>query len=434
MADCPISSVTEDHTERRKRGRRRNQIRQDESPNEAKRRRTQIRLAQRAYRSRKEAELQALKARVHELDMLVERMNETFLSFTDDLMKSGVLLTYPDVARRLHQTIAQSLSLTNRAVSVAEDDADPANAETNVPETKANAGVLDATEQDVANANDTHDVANVTLPDILESAVPAQREDSSQYPAQITQQSNLAVPEIPTQATPLYSTPSFLNTPSSSTYSLEGASFAHRLYRACVEQGHRCLTNPPYQLEELTYKFRLPLRVFTLHNIRAHLEEFLCGGHHGTRMELNIPFFSIGGAGTHFKHNQRSYDADNVSFQPSVIQVATERVDLDMRGDWFDCYDVEGYLEKCRIVPVRGLALPKMTFPAALPGLERGLRNQRVSGPSTSQQFGNQKIIDETILIECKSPLVDLIGYSNLWVFRKLNSVVSAKNLLRVSR
>ncbi|KAF4222004.1 hypothetical protein CNMCM5878_007556 [Aspergillus fumigatiaffinis] len=397
MADSRISSVAEDHTERRKKGRSKSQTRQDVSPN---RRRTQIRLAQRAYRSRKEAELQALRARVRELDMLVERMNETFLSFTDDLMKSGVLLTYPDVARRLHQTIAQSLSLTNRAVSVVEDVAEPPIAETNAPEAKANAGVVDATEQDVANANDTFDVANIPLPDILEFAVRAQRQASSQYPAQTSQQSNLTVLEIPTQTTPLYSTPLFWNTPSSSTYSLEGASFAHRLYRACVEQGHRCLTNPPYQLEELTYKFRLPLTVFTLHNIRAHFEESLSGGHHGTLMELNIPFFSIGGAGTHFKHNQRSYDADNGSFQPSIIQVATERVDPDMRGDWFDCYDVEGYLEKCRVVPVRRLARAKMTVPAALPDLERGRRKQHVSGPSTSQQFGHQKIIDETILIE----------------------------------
>jgi hypothetical protein len=341
--------------------------------------------------------------------MLVERMNETFLSFTDDLMKSGVLLTYPDVARRLHQTIAQSLSLTNRAVSVVEDVAEPPIAETNAPEAKANADVVDATEQDVANANDTFDVANIPLPDILEFAVRAQRQASSQYPAQTSQQSNFTVLEIPTQTTPLYSTPLFWNTPSSSTYSLEGASFAHRLYRACVEQGHRCLTNPPYRLEELTYKFRLPLTVFTLHNIRAHFEESLSGGHHGTLMELNIPFFSIGGAGTHFKHNQRSYDADNGSFQPSIIQVATERVDPDMRGDWFDCYDVEGYLEKCRVVPVRRLARAKMTVPASLPGLERGRRKQHVSGPSTSQQFGHQKIIDETILIECKSPLVDLV-------------------------
>jgi hypothetical protein len=283
---------------------------------------------------------------------------------------------------------------------VVEDVAEPPIAETNAPEAKANADVVDATEQDVANANDTFDVANIPLPDILEFAVRAQRQASSQYPAQTSQQSNFTVLEIPTQTTPLYSTPLFWNTPSSSTYSLEGASFAHRLYRACVEQGHRCLTNPPYRLEELTYKFRLPLTVFTLHNIRAHFEESLSGGHHGTLMELNIPFFSIGGAGTHFKHNQRSYDADNGSFQPSIIQVATERVDPDMRGDWFDCYDVEGYLEKCRVVPVRRLARAKMTVPASLPGLERGRRKQHVSGPSTSQQFGHQKIIDETILIE----------------------------------
>lgn len=118
---------------------------------------------------------------------------------------------------------------------------------------------------------------------------------------------------------------------------------------------------------------------------------------------MNIPFMSIGGAGTHFRHNHRSYIIDNASFQPNTIQVGREHVDPDMRGDWFDCYDVEGYLEKCRIVPIQRPALvERLTFPAALPGLEYGLRNQRISDPNTLQQFGNQKIIDETILIECK--------------------------------
>ncbi|KAB8227699.1 bZIP transcription factor [Aspergillus alliaceus] len=400
MVDSRTPSPDECHTGRRKRGRPKSQIRQDMSPN---RRRTQVRLAQRAYRSRKEAELQALKTQVHELEMLVEQMNATFLSFTDDLIKSGVLSTCPDVALRLHQTIAQSLSFANRVVSVAADDADPLDTEGNAVETRARGGVVDTTEGDVANANDNlYDVAEIPLPDIQELAVQAQREDSSQDPFAVTPKHDIAVPEIPTQATSLYPTPLFFNTPLSGTHILERASFAHRLYRACVERGYQCLTNPSHQLEELeelAYKFRLPMKLFPLQHIRAHFEKFLSDGYHGALMELNVPFISIGGAGTHFQHQQRSYLTDNASFQPSMIQVATERVDPDMRGDWFDCYDVEGYLEKCRIVPVRGLPLAKMTLPT-LPGLKRALRHQQTSSLSTSQQSENPKIIDETTLIE----------------------------------
>jgi hypothetical protein len=376
---------------------------------EAKKRRTQLRLAQRAYRSRKEDELRTLKTRVHELEMLVERINKTFISFTDDLMKSGVLLTYPDVARKLHQTIEQSLSLANKAISVVEDDADASSAETHVPETKASADVVASSmEQVVASANDIFNIADILLPKIPGFAAGGQRNDSSQNPVQdpvqtTSQRSNLVVPKIPTEATLLPSTLPLLHTPSSSMYSLEGATFAHRLYRACAEQGYHCLRNPSSQLEVLTYKFRLPLKLFTRHNIMAYFEEYLSHRHHRKFTEVNIPFMSIGGAGTHFKHNHRSYIIDNASFQPNTIQVGIEQVDPDMRGDWFDCYDVEGYLEKCRIVPIRRRALAeRLTFPAALPGLEYGLRNHRISGPNTFQQFGNQKIIDETILIECK--------------------------------
>jgi hypothetical protein len=101
-------------------------------------------------------------------------------------------------------------------------------------------------------------------------------------------------------------------------------------------------------------------------------------------VELSIPFISIGGAGTHFKHSQRSYVAEDAWFQPIMMQATTGPVDSDMRGDWFDCYDVEGYLDNCGIVPVRSLA------------------GAHLSGRSTPQQMGNKKIIDETLLIQRK--------------------------------
>ncbi|GKZ61510.1 hypothetical protein AnigIFM49718_008228 [Aspergillus niger] len=372
------------------------------SPNKAKRRRTQVRLAQRAYRSRKEAELQALKTRAHELEMLIERMNEKFISFTDDLIKSGMLSKRPDVAWGLHQTIAQSLFLANQVVSVAADDADPLDVERNVPETRASGADIDATEGDIYNANDTYDYARIPLPDIQELTAQVRREDSSQDPFAVTQGYDPAVPEIPIQATRPCPTPLSLNSPLPNTHTLERASFARRLYRACVEQGHQCLTNPSHHFEELAYKFRLSMKLFPLQHIIAHFEEFLSGRHHEAIMELNVPFISIGGAGTHFQHQQRSYLADNTSFQPSVIQVAAEQVDPDMRGDWFDCYDVEGYLEECRIVPVRGLPLAKMKFPT-FPGLERDRSHQQISGLNAPQHSGSQKIIDEITLIQRKS-------------------------------
>ncbi|GLA48811.1 hypothetical protein AnigIFM63604_004394, partial [Aspergillus niger] len=331
--------------------------------------------------------------------MLIERMNEKFISFTDVLIKSGMLSKRPDVAWRLHQTIAQSLFLANQVVSVAADDADPLDAERNVPETRASGADVDATEGGIYNANDTYDVARIPLPDIQELTAQVRREDSSQDPFAVSQGYDPAVPEIPIQATRPCPTPLSLNSPLPNTHTLERASFARRLYRACVEQGHQCLTNPSHQLEELAYKFRLSMKLFPLQHIIAHFEEFLSGRHH-EMMELNIPFISIGGAGTHFQHQQRSYLADNASFQPSMIQVAAEQVDPDMRGDWFDCYDVEGYLEDCRIVPVRGLPLAKMTFPT-FPGLERDRSShQQISVLNDPQHSGSQKIIDEITLIQ----------------------------------
>ena len=55
---------------------------QDETA--ADRRRTQIRLAQRAYRNRKETTISALKKRVGELERTIEKMNKSFLKFHDN--------------------------------------------------------------------------------------------------------------------------------------------------------------------------------------------------------------------------------------------------------------------------------------------------------------------------------------------------------------
>lgn len=367
---------------------------------ESKRRRTQIRLAQRAYRSRKEATIVSLEGRVHQLEMLVEQINQTFLSFTDELMKYDVLITYPDLARKLHQTIEQSLSFTNQAVSVVHDDSGTST-DAERPETNAKPDILDkAASKSTADAENTYHLTNIEFPD----SQWIQRGSESQNPIQVSpKKSNILVPEIPTEAPLFPQTPLVLNAPSASVYKPIETSFAHRLYRACIERGHDCLRDPSSRLEKLAYTFRFPLKILTPQHIIAHFETYLRHGYYGGFGGINIPFFSIGGAGTHFKHSQRSYTIEGTTPQPSIIHVATDQIDRDMLGDWFDCYDVEEYFRKSKIVPSPGFSLEtRSSSPAYVSPSDPGLHDQYQSGSGFFQQSEDQKFVDETTLIRCR--------------------------------
>lgn len=94
---------------------------QDETA--ADRRRTQIRLAQRAYRHRKETTISALKKRVLDLQSTIDQMNKTFLNLHDNLIESGITTTHLAVARQLKRATEDFVTLAR----VSESDVDEEN-------------------------------------------------------------------------------------------------------------------------------------------------------------------------------------------------------------------------------------------------------------------------------------------------------------------
>lgn len=86
---------------------------QDETA--ADRRRTQIRLAQRAYRQRKETTISSLKKQVTELQSAIDEMNRSFLRFNDSALSSGILSLRPELARELKVTTETFVKLARAA-------------------------------------------------------------------------------------------------------------------------------------------------------------------------------------------------------------------------------------------------------------------------------------------------------------------------------
>lgn len=341
----------------------------------------------------------ALKGRVRQLEMGVEEINKTFLSFTDDQMKRGMLESHPDLAQNLHRTIERCITLTNRAISVAEDKVDSvaiADADAYGSERGANTNAP----ADTAGQNADGAIATPGAADSQSSGTllflqqTVQRSDT-----QTTQEpTRLPVSETPAEAAQIPKTTLSANNLSLNIYKPKTATFALRLYNACFEQGYEFLTDPSSQLEELLYRFRLPLKLLPPYSLTAHFEDFLRHGNHSTIKERHIPFISIGGAGAHFRHEHRSYILGETL---SIVRVEAEQVDSDMRGDWFDCFDVEGYLRGNNIKPVRGRlnVNPRASVPQSLTDSGDALRYHR-SGQGSCAKPKRQTFVDESILIE----------------------------------
>jgi hypothetical protein len=95
----------------------------------SQRRRTQIRLAQRAYRQRKETTISSLKQQSSQLHSIIEQMNKTFLHFNDSVLKSGLLQLNSGLARELKHTTETFTSLAKAASDFEAADEDGEGAE-----------------------------------------------------------------------------------------------------------------------------------------------------------------------------------------------------------------------------------------------------------------------------------------------------------------
>ncbi|KAL8284567.1 hypothetical protein RB600_009131 [Gaeumannomyces tritici] len=136
----------------------------------AERRRTQIRLAQRAYRNRKETAITTLEQQVKDLRDTNEEMSHAFMALHDFAVQRGLLDTRPDFGDRLRSTTERFVALARKTAEVGavEDEADapePAGADNAGRKTKARAGTPSSEEvEEVPRATDRPSVGASALP------------------------------------------------------------------------------------------------------------------------------------------------------------------------------------------------------------------------------------------------------------------------------
>ena len=386
------SKSEEDDSSKKQRGRPRLDTRDETA---ADRRRTQIRLAQRAYRSRKETTISGLKKRVNELERTIDRMSGSFIQFHDNVIESGLLLSKPALAQQLKETTEDFIFLakTTAMDSEHEEEENPTVAEAENSESASfspdqqSSGTFDHQAQrpsidllyrnpplgyEMTFAESSHDSEVEELPP-FELSNQFSGKDFSR--AIDTASKNWSIindyqefrVEVPSPSVSIQTLIPLLERPLKAsgpyTYSFQETTLSRRLHRLCLERGFRILTSPDTDPAVTARVFRLTFTFTNKKRLVARFQELLKRKAGENLENWNVPFVRIGGAGTHFP---RRDDQGNPVYPPNVVSAAraigpmqfsvvetpreaesTEQLleALGLGGEWFDAHDVEEYLK-----------------------------------------------------------------------------------------
>jgi hypothetical protein len=256
------------------------------------RRRTQIRMAQRAYRQRKESTLEDLRKRVSELTNTLELMNKTFASFRDRMSA-----TASDAQiKEMRDTSAQYELMMKTARNPDEEDFE-------TPQSKPRGSVGAAT-SDLSQRR----TEPINVPSWLDQSVlnEAQKRISPEivgmgYTMYMTGQGDRddqsldylnmdslsqAVAQKQPQQTVYDALTNLLpddiriprQLPTITTYSFQESTFARRLHRACLEAAYYILLDPGRRQSTYERVFRLSLMGRDVPRLTSSLKAMLARG------------------------------------------------------------------------------------------------------------------------------------------------------------
>ncbi|KAL6885738.1 hypothetical protein GGI43DRAFT_418882 [Trichoderma evansii] len=288
------------------------------------RRRRQVRLAQRAYRLRGAANVESLKDHVIKLETAMQGMSEAIVSFSDSLVHSGVLSTHENLTKQLLQVLQTCVASTD------------------------NADCCDSRE--IINLIQQKRVLHQTPPQLL-----------SDPPRVLNSIINLPLSGEPT---PLrhYGLfyPQCSNSLSafnlSSNERIDIVKFTEQVRLACVYNMLLIFTNPSIPLNLLRgpcpFLLSLPNRESIISYFKSAFESRIHLNQPETLFEL--PFFQLGGAGTHYPHNLRQSltlrrRGLQSKQQPTVetpLSLLSPEMHQRLSGKWFDIQDLLGFLQE----------------------------------------------------------------------------------------
>ena len=344
-----------------------------------KRRRTQIRLAQRAYRQRKETTIVDLNARVADLERTINVMNRLVAEFSDTATASGLHEVQPALAQNL-QTVALRVN-----------DIASSNAPSQDNRARAKAPNFSARTYPAAEAGETIESINAMESGIDDSAFRERSTETSisspwgyvfgaEEEAQDGKEgdsydaSASLVPrrdeEQSLMETVNDSDGSYSLIPLSTkrlappaTYTFQESTFARRLLRAALERADRVMMDPVRNAGTIQSMCRFNFCFNNFENIRRWISNVIRRTEKESLELWQASFLHLGGAGLHYPRTSLdgsgsaapSFWADKSPMGPKAAIPQTpmpEWMTIDQvieytgfQGDWFDPNDVEHYLK-----------------------------------------------------------------------------------------
>jgi hypothetical protein len=316
---------------------------------------------------------------VAELETTIEEMSKSFLSFNDELMASRLLPSQPDLIHSLRNITETFLALARLSKKENDQELDfPRESEhmemSSLPENSRGIKVQDSIlppssalgvrEGDDSNTSSA-DTFNAPTDEFFTRYPHQDFEQTSQVLTVSDAEQAVFVPESLGERSSGFSLvgsplPSLL--PSSPD--LQEPSFTHRLRYRCLERGYELLSDPTSDPRNLLRVFRLTLGISSRKVIMSRFKRALNQPYDNSLEAWNVPFFHLGGAGTHYPRRdvygnpvyppnmhsiseafgfwtfQLSEAAQGESSSGDLLRV------FGVDGEWFDSHDVEGFLRE----------------------------------------------------------------------------------------
>lgn len=352
----PPEAAGEEEEKKRSRGRPRLEPK-DETAQD--RRRTQIRLAQRAYRNRKENVIQTLERRVQELKDTNEEMNNAFLRLHDYAVGCGLLERMPEVGRQLRETTQKFLSLARRSTDDAYDDDRSASRESDDPPAKKSrpkrkstsptaaertseeerpesspshrhlfGGLLVTQEQESLPEpvpSDIHSgMASIVEPDLTPDyeVITYPTLENASFPFGFSSDFNFTTTELSSSTTaPDFSDLTNLNSslypslPVPNSFAAQEITFGRRFQRTAMERAWTLVTMPNPPQKRFSRVFGFCLLFEPLESIKERLRRGLDRTAAESLNNWQYPFLQLGGSSTHFDNTTTGVQQQRVGNQ-----------------------------------------------------------------------------------------------------------------------
>ncbi|KAJ5812931.1 hypothetical protein N7447_009954 [Penicillium robsamsonii] len=339
-------------------------------------RRAQVREAQQAYRSRQQSQLSSLKARVEQLEDVLNQLSQTVQEFDNQVIRSGLQWSQPQLFRTVQLLRDDIVSHFKRA---------------DIPYQKSPESKTSELSQVINEQPHAQAASQVSMGRLKDQT------EGSDFWKLFLGSSGGMVPSTNTKSldnqwNDLVPIPVTVPPSIAETHTIQYATtpFTQRLFRACAESGHRFLSNPSYKDEDM-WEFGLLLQRMPRAEVRDYFGRAINMEPCNPIIDARFPYISVGGAGTHFLQPFSGAFSDSFALFRTTNGVSHVPAD----EDWFDVHDVERYLFNQGIAvgefPSSALTISYPTSPGA------GLSNLEI--PQGATPGSMMMVIDEYKLV-----------------------------------